>query len=389
MTGLKKVALVMAVWAMLPVAPGSVWAGGGAGDVVPVQAKETPREEIVAAAKRYGEANAKFEKELPDRSVLKDKEQRKKLKEKVPPAARELIAAMAELSRKINKHPTTFLRRAAEMNMILYLLEDEQVKRDVDELNKNVELGEIGDVSQSGKLGEVGNAVVSAAAIRVGVEYMQAKSPEKRKEVLKALAVAGKKYGEFDDWAGPIEILLAVTDDKAEQDAIVDVLREGFHSVSASETVVRFLAPRKLKALMNTKISWEGKTWDGNSVSASSLEGKVVMLHFFETGEDNRDVNKTARIYITNRSKGLELVGVNCDKEKAELTLWLRDYKKATWPILFDEFTESLGGGWHPMTLQLGISKLPSVLLIDRKGVLRYANPENVEAKVKELLEEK
>jgi hypothetical protein len=371
---------------------GSVARGGlgaGEGGVMWVQAKETPRAEIEAAAKRYGEAVAKFDKELPDLSVLKDAEQRKKLKEKVAPAAKELISAMSDFAKKINKQPTVFVRRTAELNTVMYLVGDEQVKSTVDELNKDVKLGELGDVAQSGKLGDLGDGVVTAAGIRVVVEYMAAKTPEKRAEVLKALGKAGKKYGELDDWAGPLEVLLAVTDDTAQQDAIVDVMRDRFHSLSVEEMLVQFLAPRKLKSLMNTKLSWEGKTWEGKEIKSTDYEGKVVMLFFFEVGEDNRDVNKAARVYITNKSKGVELVGVNCNKTKGELTLWLADYKKATWPILFDEFIEQLGGGWHPMTRQIGISKLPTMLLIDRKGVLRYANPDNTEAKVKELLEEK
>jgi hypothetical protein len=58
------------------------------------------------------------------------------------------------------------------------------------------------------------------------------------------------------------------------------------------------------------------------------------------------------------------------------------------WPQLFDA-TAAAKGDWHPVTMSYGIEGIPTMFLIDRKGVCRTVTArENFEEMIPQLLAE-
>ena len=56
------------------------------------------------------------------------------------------------------------------------------------------------------------------------------------------------------------------------------------------------------------------------------------------------------------------------------------------WTQLFDEKTP----GWHPLATQFGIDGIPTMFLIDKKGVVRTVKArENFEELIPKMLDEK
>jgi hypothetical protein len=76
-------------------------------------------------------------------------------------------------------------------------------------------------------------------------------------------------------------------------------------------------------------------------------------------------------------------VAISYDDDKAQLTSFLKR-EKISWPQYFDE-----KGRKNQFAESFNVHVLPTMWLVDKKGVLRYVNGGNdLAAKVKSLLEE-
>lgn len=328
---------------------------------------------------RYFQLDAKLEEALPDYRKLRDKATLDKAKTEALPIARDLYSVLNELRTfKLDSGLTIWDYRPVEIRSLLYVLGDEDTIKKVDEVAKS-------------EKPEEADAKLEAECVLLAVEYFRATKDDGRTKAFDALAKLAERRGDRHELTGAASFMLATTESPAFEERILDLVRRRLTNTTAVQVALRYEAPRKLRNAIGKPLTFNYSSIDGKPVRGSDYAGKVLVIHFFATHHERslREVNKMARIQIMNRSKGLELVSVSCDRQRSAVTLWMADFKRATWPILFDEFTAESSGAWHPLTLQLGVSKLPTTLLVDRKGVLRYANPENVDAKVKELLEEK
>ncbi len=73
--------------------------------------------------------------------------------------------------------------------------------------------------------------------------------------------------------------------------------------------------------------------------------------------------------YDKFHGQGFEIVGISCDIEKEKLQRFLKE-KRIPWPQYFDgkQQDENL------LTLSFGIDAIPHMLLVDKKGLLRFDN---------------
>lgn len=154
---------------------------------------------------------------------------------------------------------------------------------------------------------------------------------------------------------------------------------------------------------------------NGKPVKLADLKGKVVMVDFWAvwcgpciaTFPHLRELNKEYK------DKGLEIVGVTLyngdrgrkyafDKEKGKLTQGTSLTNKEEQTLLkdFAEFHKldhrlqaMSADEWTKVCEKYGVSGIPTVVVIDRKGVVQLAkvgsgegNAKAIEAKIKELL---
>jgi peroxiredoxin len=229
-----------------------------------------------------------------------------------------------------------------------------------------------------------------AQGVKLCLDFAAAKDDAERDKVLDVYFQQCRMFRQRHEMAGVAQFMLSITPPGPTEDQILDTIRKTLSSSTAGEVALRYEAPRKLRTATGKPLNLRGSTVDGKPIQSSDFKGKVVLVHFFATFNQPSldEVRKITRLQVLNKAKGLEVLSVSSDSAKADLTLWMEKNKRITWPVVFDEFTAESSQQWHPWTLQVGISKLPTTLLIDRKGVLRYANPENLDDKVKELLAE-
>jgi len=104
------------------------------------------------------------------------------------------------------------------------------------------------------------------------------------------------------------------------------------------------------------------KKSDGETITLSSLRGKVVILNFWATwcGPCRAEIPGFVEVYQQYKLKGLEIVGVALDSDgwKA-VTPFVEKYDIKYTVVMGDEETIQRYGG---------INAIPTTVIIDRKG---------------------
>ncbi len=127
-------------------------------------------------------------------------------------------------------------------------------------------------------------------------------------------------------------------------------------------------------------------TAEGDDFDLQKLRGKVVLLDFWATwcAPCRAALPEVKAAHKKYRSKGFEIVGISFDEDKSAFHKYVAD-QNMNWPQYFD------GRGWqNRIGREFGITTLPAMWLIDRKGNLREVNArENLASKTEKLLSEK
>ncbi len=146
-------------------------------------------------------------------------------------------------------------------------------------------------------------------------------------------------------------------------------------------------AEEKLNALVHKPLVLKGMALDGKEFSSDSWKGKVVLVDFWATwcGPCRAELPRVIKIYKENHEKGLELLGVSCDRSKEALEKYLKENPEMAWPQLFEKGQE----GWHKLATEYGVQGIPTMFLIDKKGVVRSVEArETMEEMIPKLLAE-
>ena len=150
-----------------------------------------------------------------------------------------------------------------------------------------------------------------------------------------------------------------------------------------------FAADQKLKSFENKPLAIAGKQVDGKDFTTADWKGKVILVDFWATwcGPYVEELPRVKKIYADYHDKGLEILGVSNDTDVQAL----KDFvvkDQMPWPQLFDGAAASQQQ-WNPITLGFGINGIPTMFLIDKKGVLRTVEArENMEDLIPKLLAE-
>lgn len=155
-----------------------------------------------------------------------------------------------------------------------------------------------------------------------------------------------------------------------------------------AEDVGREMAGRrKVRALENRPLLIEGRAMDGSRFSTDGWKGKVVLVDFWATSCPPcvAEFPALKKLYADHHAKGLEVVGIACDRDGDPLKAFLAKNPDVSWPQLYEP-----GQTWHPLADRLGVHGLPRMFLIDRKGIVRSVTArEDYQEMVPKLLAEK
>jgi thiol-disulfide isomerase/thioredoxin len=170
------------------------------------------------------------------------------------------------------------------------------------------------------------------------------------------------------------------------QGLVMDVMK----SPTADQVRPEIDAARKLKSLEGHPLAVAGKTPEGKDFSTADWKGKVVLVDFWATwcGPCIQELPRVKKVYSDYHGKGLEVLGVSNDFAADDLKKFLAENKDMPWPQLFDA-SAAAQQQWNPVTLAYGINGIPTMFLIDKKGVVRSVSArENMEELIPKMLAE-
>ncbi|GAC1496708.1 MAG: hypothetical protein NVS1B6_02010 [Steroidobacteraceae bacterium] len=109
------------------------------------------------------------------------------------------------------------------------------------------------------------------------------------------------------------------------------------------------------------------KATDGRNLRMSEFRGQVVLVNFWArwAGDSRQEMPALDRINTTYQRAGLVVLGVSVDEDLARA----RDFAQAmkvSYPLMFDPGSE-LGRDYL-------LKNMPMTFLVDRAGIIRYAN---------------
>ncbi len=118
------------------------------------------------------------------------------------------------------------------------------------------------------------------------------------------------------------------------------------------------------KNLFSAPLDWKLPGIDGNPIDLPGLRGKAVLIQFWASWcpDCNREMPAVLDAYRQFHDRGLEIVGVSLDKDKAALLATLKK-KNIAWPQFFD------GKYWNnEVAVRYGVRGIPELWLVDTAG---------------------
>ncbi len=109
-----------------------------------------------------------------------------------------------------------------------------------------------------------------------------------------------------------------------------------------------------------------GKNLANTSVSSSAYRGKVLLVVYWATWckPCTEELPALQSLYAEYRGRGFDILGVNLDLDRAPVPAYISAHR-ITWSTLHEP-----GGLDSRLSRQLGILSLPTMVLIDRRGVV-------------------
>ena len=259
---------------------------------------------------------------------------------------------------------------------------------------------QLGNVQQVARLNELQDATTKDAKTepedaflsrwktieREALKSGAAGSPAFLDEVQKGTLTLRKEFPERSEVYDLMMQLFQIRSQQGEVDKARDLaqmLMESSIREEAKEGVRQMI---KKFDLLGKPLELKFTSVDGREADLQKMHGKVVLIDFWASwcGPCMMEMPKVKAAYDKLQPQGFEILGINLDEDKERMQRVLTA-SNMTWPQSFD------GKKWEGAFIKrFGIGSIPTVWLVDKRGILRDLNARgNLVERVEKLLQEK
>ncbi|MCH2210154.1 MAG: redoxin domain-containing protein [Fuerstiella sp.] len=138
--------------------------------------------------------------------------------------------------------------------------------------------------------------------------------------------------------------------------------------------------------LTGKTLELSGPSLNGQNIAASQFQGRVLLVVFWATWATPyaKDLPTIETVYTKHRKAGFEILGVNLDPNAAALKPFIDKYG-GRWNHIRDA-----GGMDGKLARDFGIVSMPTMFLVDRKGIVAGGiTTENLDQAVQNLIQGK
>jgi thiol-disulfide isomerase/thioredoxin len=134
---------------------------------------------------------------------------------------------------------------------------------------------------------------------------------------------------------------------------------------------------------MGKSLALSGNALSGEKIELSAYRGKVVLVHYWATWSEQckQDLDVLKKL-VAEYGKQFTIIGVCLDSRSEELNAFLKQ-NKLPWPQILEK-----GGMDSPPANQLGILMVPTMILVDQRGIVvnRAIRAADIDAELKKLV---
>ena len=303
----------------------------------------------------------------------------------------------AEFRKESGEKVDPLIRRAAELlNELAALEKDDEVRQGLQDDRRQflavfVALGDNDATAALEKDAAATDAKDPSAklALILGRWWKNSKDAAAQEKILGTVVTMAKADPSSEKLLQALEIMARVgpaSDELAIK--VVQVIRKTMTGDAAKRIAAELDPNGALRELVDKPLVVAGRTTTGKSHTTADWKGKVVLVDFWATwcGPCNAEIPRVKELYKTYHDKGLEIVGVDCDSDDDTVNAFVKD-KEMPWTQLREESQSE--EPWHPLAKQWGVAGIPTMFLLDKKGILRDVDArDGTDAKVAKLLAE-
>ncbi len=236
---------------------------------------------------------------------------------------------------------------------------------------------------------DASHVVSASSALALGNWWRNSKDAAAQGKVLDDYSVIAKAHPTEDRLAITLASManLGAANDALAKRAL-DIVRTTLTCADAKQVIAAADAVSATKEMLNKPLVVNGRTTANLAFSSADMKGKVILVDCWATwcGPCNAEIPRVKELYAANHAKGLEIVGVDCDDSDTTVNAFTKDHEM---PWLQLRELSQTQDPWHPLAKQWHVDGIPTMFLIDKKGILRYIDArEDTATKIAQLLAE-